>query len=114
MSLDTYISEMESLTAEMVKVAEGDLVLAQHVNRLIDFVTYAVDATKILYDKFKEKTGKTLPDVEYWIAMAEARLKFTEKRKFGDLVLTKDHNLIVDIMKPLELALKKMEEELGT
>lgn len=114
MSLDIYISQLESIVSQMVKVVEGDLVLATHVNILIDYLTYAVDAVKILYDKFKYKTGKRISDVEYWIVMAEGRLKFTEKRKFGDLVLTKDHNLIVDIMKPLELALKKMEEELGT
>jgi len=36
----------------------------------------------------------------------------TRKVKFGDLVLTRDHNLIIDIMKPLELALREMEENL--
>jgi len=110
--VDQLISEMEDLISKMVKVVKGDYVLTEHVNLLADFVVDAVDATKTLYDKFRDETGKTLPDVEYWIAMADGRTKFIEKRKFGDLVQTKDHNIIVDILKPLELALKKMEEEL--
>lgn len=113
MSLDDLISDMENLLSKMVKVVKGDFVLSDHPNLLMDFVSDAVDAVKILYDKFKDKTGETLPDVEKWIAMAEGRKKFIEKRKFGDLVMTIDHNIIVDIMKPLEVAIRKMEEELG-
>jgi len=29
------------------------------------------------------------------------------------LVLTRDHNLIIDALKPIELALKRMANELG-
>jgi len=112
MSLEDLIANMESLVSQMVTVAEGDLVLAKHTNLFIDFIRDAVNATKILYDKFKARTGKTLPEVEEWIAMAEARVQYAEKRKFGDLVMTIDHNIVVDVMKPLELALKKMEAEL--
>jgi len=111
-SLEDLIADMESIISQMVTVVDGELVLAQHTNLFVDYITDAVNAAKLLYSEFKTKTGKTLSDVETWLAMAEGRLKFVEKRKFGDLVLTKDHNLIVDIMKPLELALKKMEEEL--
>lgn len=114
MSLEDLIADMESIVSQMVTVVDGELVLAKHTNLFVDFITDAVEVAKKLYEEFKTKTGKTLPDVETWLAMAEGRLKFAEKRKFGDLVLTKDHNVIVDIMKPLELALKKIEEELET
>jgi hypothetical protein len=34
------------------------------------------------------------------------------KVKYGDLVLTKDHNLIIDTLKPLELAIKEIYDNL--
>jgi len=112
MSLEDLIANMESLVSQMETVAEGDLVLAKHTNLFIDFIRDAVEACKNLYEKFKQKTGRTLPEVEEWLAMAEARVQYAQKRKFGDLVMTIDHNIVVDVMKPLELALKRMEEEL--
>jgi len=112
MSLEELISELESLISNMVYVKDGEYVYATHTNTFIDFCTKALEVVKQLYDLFKAKTGLELSDVELWIAMVEGRVDFMEKRKFGDLVVTKDHNLVIDSLKPLELALQKMEEHL--
>jgi len=112
MSLNELIANLESLIAQMKYVKDGDYVFSTHVNVFVDYLETAIDLTKQLYEQFKAKTGKTLPNVEYWISMAETRFGFTRKVKFGDFVLTADHNLLIDIMKPLELALREMEENL--
>ena len=109
-TMESLISTMESYRPEM---ATGKYVYARHTNVFIDFCRNALEACKIIYDDFKKKTGKTLPDVEVWLQMAETRVGFMEKRKFGDLVVTRDHNLVVDSLKPMELILWRIEQELG-
>ena len=117
MSLDDLISAMEKLVSTMdsyrPEVVTGKYVYARHTNVLIDFCKNALEACKKLYEDFKAKTGRALPDVEYWLQMAETRVGFMEKRKFGDLVVTKDHNLVIDSMKPMELVLQRLELELS-
>jgi hypothetical protein len=112
MSLEEKLANLQSLIDQMETVEDLEFVYAKHMNPFVDWLTDAVDVCKILYDMFKAKTGKTLPDVEFWLDMAETRLGFTRKAKFGDIVLTKDHNLIIDTMKPLELVLITIEENL--
>jgi len=112
MALDEEIKAMEEVKARMEYVKDGQYVFARQPNTIVDFLTHAVEATKLLYDEFKVKTGKTLPFAELMISMAESRLGMTRKVKYGDLVLTKDHNLLIDTMKPLELALREIEENL--
>ncbi len=112
MSLDDLISEMEGLEARMELVKDGDFVMSSHPNLLVDWIGCALEACKMLYQMFKDKTGRTLPDVEGWLSMAETRYGFARKVKFGDVVLPRDHNIIIDVMKPLELALQKIEENL--
>jgi len=112
MSLDALISTLESLIGQMEYVKSGDYVLAKHTNLFVDWLSNAIQTCKTLYELFKAKTGRTLPDVEGWLSMAENRYSFTRKVKYGDVVLSKDHNLIIDSLKPLELALQKIEENL--
>ena len=112
MGVDEDISEMEALLAQTEYVESGQYVYARHPALFVDFLKYLIDAVKLLYDEFKNKTGRTLPDVESYIDMAENRYSFARKPKTFDLVLTKDHNVIIDTFKPLELALRRMEEEL--
>jgi len=95
----------------MQEVKHGDYVLAQHPNIFVDYLATAVDLTKQLYEEFKVKVGAD-PEIEMWIEMAETRYGLTRKVKFGDIVRTADHNLLVDSFKPLELALRKMEKSL--
>jgi len=112
MSLDELIANLESLIGQMEYVADGQYVYSTHVNVFVDWLKDAITVCKELYERFKAKTGMTLTKVEEWLYMAETRHGFARKVKFGDIVLTKDHNLIIDTMKPLELALREMEENL--
>jgi len=100
------------MIAEMKPIKAGEYVYATHVNIFVDYLTDALTASKDLYEKFKAKTGKTLPNAEYWLSMADVRLGLMRKVKFGDWVFPRDHNLLIDTMKPLELALREIEENL--
>lgn len=108
-NLDSLLSQMKGYRSEM---ADGKYVFARHTNVFIDFCSNALEAVKQIYEEFKAKKGITLPDVEDWIKMAEDRIGYMEKRKFGDIVLTRDHNLVIDSLKPLELVLREIEEHL--
>jgi len=112
LSLEELIANLESLIGEMVYVEDGEYVFSTHVNIFVEWLEDAITVCKELYERFKDKTGTTLPKAEEWLSMAETRYGFMRKVKFGDIVLTKDHNLIIDTLKPLELALREMEENL--
>jgi len=109
MSVDDLIASLEETVAKMKYVADGEMVLAEHTNLFVDYSTTAVSLLKQLYELFKAKTGKTLPNTEHWINMAESRIALARKVKIGDLVLTRDHNIILDTLKPIELALIELE-----
>lgn len=113
MGLEDEIAAMEQLLQQIEFVKTGDYVLARHPNLFADFLPHAYEAVKELYQKYVEKVGETDSDIEYWLAMVEARLKFLQRVKWGDLVLTTHHNAIVDVFKPLEMILKRLEERLG-
>jgi len=83
-SLEELIAKLQDLVPMMQFVQHGNYVFARHPNTFVDYCTYALDVCKQLYDRFKAKTGKTLPDVEFWLRMAEGRLDFTRKVKFGE------------------------------
>jgi len=111
MTVEEKIANLESIIGRMEYVSDGDFVFARHPNTFVDYLATAIELTKQLYEEYKAKVG-TDPEIEAWINMAEGRFGFTRKVKFGDLVLTKDHNLVIDILKPLELALRRIEEGL--
>jgi len=116
MSLEEYISKLEELTKQAVdmlpEMEKGKLMFARHHNTFVDWLSNAVLVAKELYERFKAKTGKTLPDVEHWLGMVESRYELNRKVKFGGYVYPRDHNLTIDAMKPLEVLLRRMEEEL--
>lgn len=112
MSLDELISKLESTITELKYVQPLEAVYAKHTNVFVDWLADALTVCKDLYEKFKAKTGKTLPNTEYWLNLAEVRIGLMRKVKFGDWVYPRDHNLIIDTMKPLEMALKEMEANL--
>ncbi|PUA31028.1 MAG: hypothetical protein B9J98_08190, partial [Candidatus Terraquivivens tikiterensis] len=106
MGLDELIQNLESLIGQMEYVKDGEYVFSRHTNLFVDFLKDAIEVCKELYQKFKDKTGKTLPKAEEWLSMAETRYGFTRKVAFGDTVLPSDHNLIIDTLKPLEMVLR--------
>lgn len=112
MSLDELISRLEAAIAELRPVSAGEYVYAAHTNVFVDWLSDALAACKELYERFKERTGRTLPNVESWLNMTEVRIDLMRKVKYGDYVFPRDHNLVVDAMKPLELALREMEDSL--
>jgi mitochondrial fission protein ELM1 len=105
MSIEDKIAYLQSLVPQMEYVKKGDYVLAKHPNVFVDFTNTALDVLRELYDLFQQKTGRSLPDVEYYIGMAESRANFMRKAKFGDIVRVQDHNLVIDVWKPIEIAL---------
>jgi len=102
---DTYIQEMEKIVSGMAYVKVGDWVLAVHINQFADFLDQAMQAVRTLYSNL----GKKIEEIEGLLEMAEGRYKLIERRKWGDLAQTKDHNLIVDTLKPLQVILQLIE-----
>jgi len=112
MSVQEMIDKLQDIVGKMRTVADGQMVLAEHTNLFVDYTTTAVELLKLLYGLFKAKTGRTLPNTEVWISMADSRAGLMRKVKYGDIVLTRDHNIIVDVLKPVELALREIEANL--
>jgi len=112
MSIEEKIAYLESLIPQMEYVKKGDYVLAKHPNAFVDFTNAALDLLRELYDLFKEKKGYGLPDAEYYIGMAESRVMYLRKVKFGDIVRVQDHNLIIDTWKPMEMAIRIIQANL--
>ena len=112
MSVSDLIASLEDIVGKMKYVADGEYVLAEHTNLFVDYTTTALQLLKQLYELFKAKTGKTLPNTEQWINMAETRTSYMRKVAYGDIVLSRDHNLIVDTLKCVEVSLYEIEKNL--
>ena len=112
MGVEEKIAYLQSLIPQMDYVKKGDYVLAKHPNVFVDFTNTALDVLIELYGLFQRKTGRSLPDVEYYIGMAESRANLMRKVKFGDIVRVQDHNLIVDTWKPMEIAIQIIQANL--
>jgi len=105
----SLISDLEGYVSQMRYVKDGDYVLSQDANLPVDYTCKSLDLLKHLYELFKVKTGRTLSNVEYWIAMAETRAGMMRRVAFGDFVLTKDHNLVIDTLKVIEVAVREID-----
>lgn len=110
--IDTQLQKLRELIDRMRYVAERDDVLAEHTNTFREYVSVAIDALKELYEFYKGKFGQTVGIVEDLIAVAENRLKFLPEVKFGDVVATRDHNIIIDCLKPIEMALIELDKSI--
>jgi len=104
---------LDWITQQMTYVAKDIIFSQDYQNLFVNYVcgewTNALSLTKEIYDLFKQKTGKTIPYVEELISMAEENSKNLVKRKLGDIIEIKDHNLIIDTLKYLEVALTIIE-----
>jgi hypothetical protein len=112
MSVNDLIATLEDLIGKMKYVADGQMVLAEHTNLFVDYTSNAVSLIKQLYELLKAKTGKTLPNTEMWISLADSRASLMRKVKYGDIVLSRDHNLVIDTLKCIEVSLYEIEKNL--
>jgi hypothetical protein len=113
MTLDERISRLEEIVSRMKRVKRGDPVMPEDHNIFVDFCVEAIAAVRELYTRFKLKTGRIYPYVEELIEVADFRSGFLAKVKSGDVVRPEHHNTVIDVMKPLEEALRALDEALG-
>jgi len=113
MSLEERIARLEEIVSKMKRVKSGDPVMPDDHNIFVNFCLEAIAAVREIYTRFKLKTGKRYPYVEELIEVAEFRAGFLEKVRSGDIVRPEHHNTVVDVMKPLEEALRALDEALG-
>lgn len=112
MTIDELIEELRKIATSMVFVKDGEYVLSEHTNAFIDFVVTALELLKQIYENFKQQTGKELKNVEEWIEIASKRVNKLEKRKYGDIVVPSDHNLVIDTLKCIEVSLIEIKDNL--
>jgi hypothetical protein len=113
MSLEERIARLEEIVSKMRRVRSGDPVMPDDHNIFVDFCLEAIATVREIYTRFKLKTGKRYPYVEDLIEVAEFRAGFLERVRPGDIVRPQHHNTVVDVMKPLEEALRALDEALG-
>ena len=113
MTLEERIMKLEEIVSRMKRVKRGDPVMPEDHNIFVDFCLEAIAAVKEIYTRFKLKTGKMYPYVEELIEMAEFRAGFLQRVRSGDVVRPEHHNTVIDVMKPLEEALRALDEALG-
>jgi predicted metal-dependent HD superfamily phosphohydrolase len=112
MSIDERISRLEEIVSRMRRVKSGDPVMAEDHNIFVDFCIEAIGAVREMYTMFKLKTRKVYFYVEELIEVAEFRAGFLKKVKSMDTVRPEHHNTVIDVMKPLEEALRALDEAL--
>jgi hypothetical protein len=103
---------MELIVRTMRYVSDGDEVRAEDTNKFVNYTKKSIDLIKKIYELFKTKTGRTLPQVEAYISIADSRAGFLKEVKSLSIIHPDDHNLIIDILKPIELALMEIEKNL--
>jgi signal-transduction protein with cAMP-binding, CBS, and nucleotidyltransferase domain len=110
--IDTQLTKLRDLLDRMRYVSEGEMVLAAHTNLFREYVLTALDALKELYAFYKGKFGATLPLVEAMIELVENRIGFLPVVKYGDVVATRDHNIIIECLKAIEIALIEIDKSI--
>jgi len=103
---------MEEIVSAMRYVKPKDEVRADDTNKFVNFARRAVELIKKVYELYKLKTGKRLLLVEEYISMAETRAGFLKEVKTLDIIHPDHHNLVIDVLKPIELALMEIESNL--
>jgi hypothetical protein len=110
--IEEELAKLKDLIDKMKHVSEGEYVLADHTNTFREYVSVSLEALKKLYEYYKAKFGEELKIVEDNIEMAESRLKFLPEVKYGDVVATRDHNIIIDCLKSIEVSLIEIDKSL--
>jgi hypothetical protein len=112
--IEEELAKLKDLIDRMRYVSEGEYVLAEHTNTFREYVSTGIEAFKKIYEYYKAKFGERLKIVEDNIEMAENRLKFLPEVKYGDVVATRDHNIIIDCLKSIEVSLIEIDKSLWT
>jgi glycerophosphoryl diester phosphodiesterase len=110
--IDVQLTKLRDLLDRMRYVSEGEMVLAAHTNLFREYVLTALDALKELYAFYRSKFETALPLVEDMIGLVENRIGFLPEVKYGDVVATRDHNIIVECLKAIEVALIEIDRSL--
>jgi len=112
--IEEELVRLKDLIDKMKYVSEEEYVLAYHTNTFREYVSVALEALKKIYEYYKAKFGERLEILEENIDMAENRLKFLSEVKYGDVVATRDHNIIIDCLKSIEISLIEIDKSLWT
>jgi hypothetical protein len=112
-TVDSLISELEGLAARMRYVKPGDEVRAEDTNLFVRYVRISVRLAKELYELYKVKTGRALREVDVYIGSAELRAVYVREVMSMELVHPDHHNLVIDTLKYVEMALRELERALG-
>jgi hypothetical protein len=110
--INSMISKLEEYVNKMVYVKYRDEYKAEYVNLFMDYCWTATSLLHNIYDVFESRTGKSLTDVKVIMALADM---ITWKFRFvwsGFTILPEDHNLVLDCLKCVEVALQLIEKEL--
>jgi len=105
MSVDNLLMELAAIVNKMRTVKTDDYVESTDTNLFVEYCETALQLIQALYEKYKSKTGKTIPKVEEMIELATGRAAFLRTVKFGDMVTASDHTTIIDILKCIDIAL---------
>jgi hypothetical protein len=109
---DSLISELEGLVSSMRYVKPGDEVRAEDTNLFVRYAKRALELLKELYELYKVKMGKALPSVEVYVSSAELRAMYLREVRSMELVHPDHHNLVVDTLKYVEMALREIDRNL--
>jgi hypothetical protein len=112
-SVDYLIAELEDIVGKMRTVKADDYVLASDTNLFMQYCEVAVQLLQALYQAYKDRTGKSIPKVEEMIGLATSRVAYVKTVAYGEKVYDSDHNVVVDVLKPIDIALIELEKALG-
>jgi N-glycosylase/DNA lyase len=113
MSVDDLLSTLSDIVSKMRIVKFDDYVESTDTNLFMEYCETALQLLQALYQKYKDKTGKTIPKVEEMINLATNRIVYARRVRYGDIPLPSDHNVIVDTLKCIDIALIELEKALG-
>jgi hypothetical protein len=111
MSVDDLLSTLSDIVSKMRTVKFDDYVESTDTNLFMEYCETALQLLQALYQQYKDKYG-AIPKVEEMINLATNRIAYARKVRYGDIPLASDHNVIVDTLKCIDIALIEIEKNL--
>lgn len=112
MSVDDLLSTLSDIVSKMRTVKFDDYVESTDTNLFMEYCETALQLLQALYQQYKDKYG-AIPKVEEMINLATNRITYARKVRYGDIPLPSDHNVVVDTLKAIDVALLGLEKALG-